>query len=83
VPGASNAVPFTVSQRQFFAELTVSMKGLLNRGSHVTWLPFEQPTQFPARFIQVTSESLAGVKLIAEILPPFIARRRQTPAMKS
>ena len=35
VPEPGNTVPFTVSERHFFAELTVSIPGLLNRGSHV------------------------------------------------
>jgi hypothetical protein len=35
VPDAGNTVPLTVSEWHFFAEQTVSIPGLLNRGSHV------------------------------------------------
>jgi hypothetical protein len=44
VPGANNAVPFTVSQRQFLAELTVPIIVFLNRGSHVMYFHFDHPT---------------------------------------
>lgn len=35
VPDTGNAMPVTVSERHLFAEQTVSIPGLLNRGSHV------------------------------------------------